>query len=107
MRKAIVAIAETFALLAPQRSYAFEQPNWNLEDICSAESDRGACREFEAIARYQVSGPWETIPENVRKACLSEVVADGRPSYRILRLCLEAELFKLHQSARKARVPSH
>lgn len=106
MRKTIIAIAVSFTLLAPHRSYASELPTWRLDDVCSEESDRGACQEFEAIARYQVSGPWETMPDNVRKTCLSEVAAFGRPSYRMLRLCLEAELFKMHQSARKARVPN-
>lgn len=106
MRKSVIAIVVSFALLAPHPSYASEQPTWTLDDICKEESDRGACREFEAIARYQVSGPWETIPGTVRKACLREVTAQGRPSYRMLRLCLEAKLFEIHQSARNARVPS-
>ena len=106
MRKSIIAIAVSFALLAPHRSYASERPTWTLDDICREESDRGACREFEAMARYQVSGPWDTIPDDVRKTCLSEVVAEGRPSYRMLRSCLEAQLFEMHQSARKARAPS-
>ena len=103
MRKTIVAIGMSFVLLAPNQGYASELPIWALDDVCRDESDRGACKEFEAIARYQVSGPWETMPDNVRKTCLSEAAAYGRPSYRMLRLCLEAKLFEMHQSARRAR----
>ena len=88
---------------APARSFAAELPTWTLNDVCAEESHRGACREFEAVARYQISGPWDTIPAEVRTACLTEATAFGRPSYRMLRMCLEAKLFARHEAARRTR----
>ena len=105
MKKTIATIAVCSALLAPPRSFASELPAWSLNHICAEESDRSACREFEAVARYQISGPWNTIPDKVQTTCLAEATIFERPSYRMLRMCLEAKLLKLHQSARKARAP--
>lgn len=103
MNRTIVAIAICYTALAPSQSFAIELPNWTLDYICAEESDRSACREFEAIARYQISGPWDTIPDKVRTACLAEATAFGRPSYRMLRMCLEAKLFERHEAARRMR----
>jgi hypothetical protein len=105
MKKTIVAIAVCSALLVPPRSFASELPTWTLNHICAEESDHGACREFEAVARYQISGPWHTIPDKVQTVCLTEATTFEPPSYRMLRMCLEAKLLEMHQSARKARAP--
>ena len=105
MNRTIAAIAICSITLAPPECTASELPSWTLDHICAEESDRGACREFEAVARYQISGPWNTIPDKVRTACLTEAKTDERPSYRMLRMCLEATLLERHQSALKARVP--
>lgn len=92
MNRTIVAIAICYTTFAPLQSFASELPSWSLDHICAEESDRRACWEFEAIARYQVSGPWDTFPDKVRTTCLTEATAYGRPSYRMLRMCLEAKL---------------
>ena len=103
MNRTIAAIAICSITLAPPQCIASELPSWTLGHICAEESDRSACREFEAIARYQVSGPWGTIPDEVRTTCLTEATAFGRPSYRMLRMCLEAKLLKRHEAARRMR----
>ncbi len=106
MKKTIVAIVVCAALFVPLRSFASDLPSWTLNRICAEESDSDACREFEAVARYQISGPWNTIPEKVQTICLTEATTFQRPSFRMLRICLEAKLLEMHQSARKARVPA-
>ena len=103
-RKCGTALAiAIFSGWPPAGSFAAELPTWTLNNVCAEESDRGACREFEAVARYQISGPWDTIPAEVRTACLMEATAFRRPSYRMLRMCLEAKLLARHEAARRTR----
>ena len=103
MKVMIAAIGFCSALLVTSSGFAAEVPNWSLDIACADDSHPGACKEFEAIAKYQVSGPWQTIPDKVREICLTENLSFGQPSYRLLRMCLDAKLLEIHRTARNMR----
>ena len=107
MRRTMSMVAYCSVIAISSQSLAAEFPAWPLSQVCAEESDPAACQEFEAVARHQVSGPWNTLPSEIRKTCLDEVSGFVESSYRILRMCLETKLFERHNAAQRARRPSN
>jgi hypothetical protein len=82
------------AFLATSDGFALDAPRWPLDEVCAHESDRAACKEFESIAKYQVTGPWQTLPDGPRESCVAEIASFGQPSYRLLKMCLDRKLIE-------------
>lgn len=96
-------ISFILAMLITFAASAQTLPKWKVGEICHNEGDRAACAEFEARAYRLVAGPWPTFPSEITTACLEELDREQVKSYRILRDCLEAEVFKAHRSAQQKR----
>ncbi len=93
MTRVIAIIAVAAGLGWSGAAEAQDLPQWNLRVTCAEETDP-ACRAFEANAYSRLSGEWRSIPAEAKKTCLDDTESFGHTSYRLLLLCLDAELAK-------------
>ena len=93
MTRVIAAVAVAAGLGWSGAAEAQDLPQWHLRVTCAEETDP-ACRAFETNAYSRLSGEWRSISAEARKACLDDAGRFGHTSYRLLLLCLDAELAK-------------
>lgn len=103
MRLPLFATLLVSTMLTTPVSSGAGPPVWPLDEVCAHESDLSACYEFESIAKYQVSGPWQTLPAGPRDSCAAEVSTFGQPSYRLLQLCIQDKIGELWRTGQKPR----
>lgn len=90
--KKFIAIA-AFAAVVPFSGLAAAQdvPGWPTAGACSKGDD--ACPAFESEYKGQVTGVWNTLPPDVRSACVSETEQIEK-SYRLLYDCLANKMLE-------------
>ncbi len=87
-RRGIPTAAGALAIAFATSATAQDLPNWRADVICANDSAPGQCVLFERRARAQVAEAWITIPETIRKGCLSEFRPPVEPSWRIMASCI-------------------
>lgn len=92
MKNFVAAIAIATALPLSGTALAQDMPSWPTSAACSPGD--AWCDLYERRTRVEVAGVWETIPPDVRSACISETEAVEK-SYRLLSDCLANKMQEL------------
>lgn len=85
MKRLFAIIAISAALPLSGAAVAQDLPTWPTNAAC--EQGETWCELYEKRTRVEVAGLWETIPPDVREACIAETEAIEK-SYRLLQDCL-------------------
>jgi hypothetical protein len=88
-RLIVTSLLVCVSFLAAPVGWTADFPAWSVRDTCLIESDAGVCLEFEARARRQLAGQWETLPSQRKERCLAATASTTLKSFRVLKTCLD------------------